>query len=117
MPKIQTLGSQGKRTWFSYEGNVNEGTTLLQSGRPFISPELYKDVLKYFSGRTILGGFSRTDPTSGGFGEWLQKNSPKYGRSLTPRHGSFIAAILVHEGRITHSLEGNAIILHFDEKE
>ena len=54
-----------------------------------------------------------TDPTPEGFGEWIQENSSRYGRSLTPRHGSFIAAILVHEGYIQSSLHRNAVILHF----
>lgn len=113
MPKIQTLGSMNKRTEFYYEGSVTEGTLLIQSGRPFISPQVYLMALKEFSGRVIKGGFSMTDPTPGGFGEWIQENASRYGRTLTPRHGSFIAAILVHEGYIQNSLRGNAVILHF----
>lgn len=113
MPIIQTLGHPSRRTWLSYEGGISEGTTLLQTGNPFISSELYRAALEHFSGKTIPGGFSMTDPTPGGFGEWAQENSSKYGRSLTPRHGSFIAAILVHEGYLRSSLRGNAVILHF----
>lgn len=113
MIKIQTLGHPSKRTWFTYEGSVKTGTTLLQSGKPFISPELYKAALKMFSGESIPGGFNMTNPIPDGFGEWLQENSRSFGRSLTPRHGSFIAAVLVHEGYIKNSREGNKIILHF----
>ena len=54
-----------------------------------------------------------TNPTLGGFGEWIKQNSSMYGHSLTPRHGSFIAAILVHEGYIRSSLRGKAVVLHF----
>jgi len=99
MPAIQTLGPKRKRTRFRYDGNVNSGTTLaFRSGEISISHELYKAVLKHFSGQTVRGGFSMTNPPLGGFGEWIERNSSQYGRSLTPRHGSFVAAILVHEG-------------------
>lgn len=113
MPIIQTIGSKRRRTWFRYEGDVNQGTTIMHSGEPLISYELYMAALKHFSGQTIRGGFSMTDPTPGGLGEWIKQNSSRYGRSLSSRHGSFIAAILVHEGYIQSSLRGNAIILHF----
>jgi len=114
MVVIQTLGRKRKRTWFRYDGNVNNGTTLaFRSGKISISHELYKAVLKRFSGQTVRGGFSMTNPPLGGFGEWIERNSSKYGRSLTPRHGSFVAAILVHEGYIRSSLQGNAVILYF----
>jgi hypothetical protein len=49
--------------------------------------------LRHFSGKTVRGGFSMTNPTLGGFGEWIEQNSSRYGRSLTPRHGSFIACM------------------------
>lgn len=117
MTKIQTLGSKEKRTWFEYKGSIKEGTTLLFSGKPFISSEFYRDVLSSFNGMTIKGGFSMTDPSHGGFGEWVNENSSKYGRRLTPRHGSFISAILVSEGYIRSSLKGNSVILHFPPKE
>jgi len=97
MPRIQTLGSGRKRRWFEYEGSINQGTTLIQSGQPFISHQFYIAALKHFSGQTIWGGFNMTNPILRGFGEWVRDNSSRYGRSLTPRHGSFIAAILVHE--------------------
>lgn len=113
--RTQTLGSKGKRTWFEYQGNVKQGTTLSFSGKPFISPKLYNAALRSFSNQTIKGGFSMTDPIPGGFGEWIRDNSSKYSRRLTPRHGLFISAILVNEGYIRSSLIGNLIILHFPE--
>ena len=55
-----------------------------------------------------------TAPTSDGLGEWVQNNSRRLNKvSLTPRHASFIAAILVSEGKITSRLRGNAVYLHF----
>ena len=114
MPIIQTLGPKRKRTCFRYKGSVNHGTILFfQSGKVSISRQLYMAALRHFSGKTVRGGFSMTNPTPGGFGEWIEQNSSRYGRSLTPRHGSFIAAILVHERYVRNSLRRNAVILHF----
>jgi len=114
MTIIQTLGPRKKRTWFRYEGNVNHGTSLLfRSVQVSISHQLYMAALQHFSGQIVRGGFSMTNPTPRGFGEWIKQNSSRYGRSLSPRHGSFIAAILVHEGYIQSSLQGKAVILHF----
>ena len=117
MPKIKTIGSERKRTCFEYEGSVKEGTTLLFSVKQFISSELFFVALSSFRGMTVKGGFSMTDPPQGGFGEWVKDNSSKYGRKLTPRHGSFIAAILVSEGYIRSSLRGNSVMLHFPKNE
>jgi hypothetical protein len=114
MPKIWTLGSANRRTQFAYSGSVSTGVTLLFSGKPYISPEFFKAILTQFNDKTILGGFNMTDPTSGGLGQWVERNSRQLnGLGLTPRHASFIAAILVHEGLITSSLQGNAVYLHF----
>jgi len=114
MPKIWTLGGPSKRTQFTYKGDVKTDVVLQFTGRPRISASFFQDILQRFKGITILGGFSMTDPTSGGFGEWIQNNCAKLNSvSLTPRHASFIAAILVNEGYITSSLKGNAVYLHF----
>ena len=114
MQKIWALGSANRRTQFSYTGSADTGTILLFSGRPFISPKFFKAIFDRFNGRTIPGGFSMTNPTPGGLGQWVKENSEQHnGSVLTPRHASFIAAILVHEGLITSSLKGNAVFLHF----
>jgi hypothetical protein len=39
------------------------------------------------------------------------------GSKLTPRHASFIAAILVNKNKITHYLKGNSIYLVFPKFE
>ncbi len=114
MPTIWTLGGPSKRTQFIYTGDVRAGAVLHFTGRPRISGSFFQAMLKQFRGITIPGGFSMTDPTPSGLGEWVQNNSPKLNTdSLTPRHVSFIAAILVNEGFITSSLKGNAVYLHF----
>ena len=114
MPRISTLGGPSRRTQFDYSGSVAAGATLLFTRSPRISPGFFKGILRHFSGKTVAGGFSMTDPTPGGFGQWVEANSKELdGVSLSPRHASFIAAILVHEGCITSSLKGNAVVLHF----
>jgi len=114
MPTILTLGPPQRRTKFSYTGDTREGVTLHFSDNSRISPEFFQAILEEFNGRTIPGGFCMTNPTPGGLGEWVQNNSPCLNVvHLSPRHASFIAAILVNEGLITSSLHSNAVYLHF----
>ncbi len=114
MPRIWTLGGQNKRTQFNYSGNVATGATLLFTGSPHVSSQFFREILQHFNGKTVPGGFSMTDPTPDGLGQWVEENSKRLnGIKLTPRHASFIAAILVYEGLITNSLDGNAVYLHF----
>ena len=118
MPRIWTLGGPNKRTQFDYSGSVGTGVTLLFTAKPRVSPEFFKAILGHFNDKTVAGGFSMTDPTPGGFGQWVEANSKEInGVSLSPRHASFIAAILVHEGFITSTLKGNAVFLHFKASE
>ena len=113
MPTISTLGR--RPTEFTYTGDIQSGVTLqFESGKPTISPEFFSTILGEFQGKTIPGGFSMTDPTPGGFGEWVQKNARRFNKvTLSPRHASFIAATLAENGYITSSLKGNAVYLHF----
>ncbi len=114
MPRIWTLGGPSKRKQFDYAGSVGTGATLLFTAKPRVSPEFFRAILAHFNGKTVAGGFSMTDPTPGGFGQWVEANSKELNAvGLSPRHASFIAAILVHEGFITSSPKGNAVFLHF----
>ena len=114
MPTIPTLGAPARRTEFKYTGDVQTGVALHFTGKPRVSADFFEAILDEFRGRTIPGGFSMTAPTPGGLGEWVQNNSPHLNVvRLSPRHASFIAAILVNEGLITSSLRGNAVYLHF----
>ena len=55
-----------------------------------------------------------TNPTPGGFGQWIKNNSRALNNTpLSPRHGSFVASILQELGYLDSSLEGNAVILKF----
>ena len=113
MPIISTLGHPSRRTEFTYAGNVKEGVTLEFTGRPHISAEFFNAILARFRGETIPGGFSMTNPTPGGLGIWIEGNSKDLNPvKLTPRHGSFIAAIMHHEGFLEKVWqEGKAVML------
>lgn len=114
MPRIQTLSHPNRRTWFEYEGSASTGVELLHKVNTRIAPELFAEALRHFAGQSVTGGFSMTDPASDGFGAWVARRSKELvGRSLTPRHASFIAAILVHETHVRATRKGNAVILHF----
>jgi hypothetical protein len=109
MPTIHTLGSPAKRKEFNYSGNALSGVTLyFNKIRVLIPANVFKTILEKFQGQTIPGGFCMTSPTRGGLGEWVQRNF-----SLSPRHASHIAAILVHEDFIKSRLQGNAVYLYF----
>jgi hypothetical protein len=116
MPTIFTCGSLGTRTEFTYEGNIDNGVILkFASGNTEISTKFLKTAIDHFKGKEVRGGFSMTRPTPGGFGEWVQNESKILNSaSLTPRHGSFIAAILQKEGYLRSVLAGNAVILKFN---
>lgn len=114
MPSIFTLGGSSKRRQFTYTGDVDTGVILHFTRKPHISANFFQAILKEFRGMTIPGGFNMTSPTSAGLGEWIQNNSSKLNPvRLSPKHASFIAAVLVNEGYITSSLKGNAVYLHF----
>jgi hypothetical protein len=116
MPTIFTCGSLGRRTEFTYEGSIDTGVILkFTSGDTEISSEFLRAAIDHFRGKDVRGGFSMTSPTPGGFGEWVQNKSKILNKtSLTPRHGSFIAAILQKEGYLRSTLDGNAVILKFN---
>lgn len=107
---LTTCGSASKRKEFSYEGSVDKGVVLkFETGDFAISAQIISIVLEQFRGKTVRGGFSMTDPTPGGVGEFLQQQ----GNGLTPRHASFLCAILQHEGLVECSLDGNAVVVSF----
>lgn len=119
MPTISTLGHGSKRTNFTYTGDVETGVTIHfeKAQDTKISAELFRAILIQFRGRTIPGGFSMTNPTRGGLGEWIMNNSTHHNKAnLTPRHASFIAGILCHEDYIQSDLKGNAVYLIFPSK-
>jgi hypothetical protein len=113
---LWTLGHQSRRTQFRYEGSITEGCRLLQTGRPSIGAGFLQAALEAFRGREVKGGFKEDDSPVGSFGEWVQNNSKNInGRRLTPRHASFIAAILCYEAGVTSRLDGASVWLKFPD--
>ena len=111
MPTICTLV---KKRPFDYEGNVEQGVTLrFGSGDTRVSAALFRAILRRFHGE-VPGGFDFGAPTSGGLGEWVRDHSGDLNSGhLTPKHGSHIAAILVHERYIRFCIRDNAVWLQF----
>lgn len=113
MPTIETCGSAKVRTTFSYKGTTQEGIIIqFASGDFVINAAVIQKVLNHFKGKRVPGGFSMTDPTSGGVGEYLASQ----GYGLTPRHASFLCAALKHEGFVNCDLKGNAVMVTFNAR-
>ena len=111
MPTIETCGPEHVRTSFTYRGNEQQGITIeFETGDFTIDAEIIRNVLNHFRGRQVRGGFSMTDPTPGGVGEYLAG----LGNSLTPRHASFLCAVLRYEGLVNCALDGNAVVVAFN---
>ena len=51
-----------------------------------------------------------TNAPATGVGAFLAHNSP----ALTPRHASFLCAVLHHEGRARCELDGNTVWVNFN---
>jgi len=114
MPHATTLGSPGKAVTFSYSGNVLDGVVIeYDYANVSVDREFLRRILTTFRGRRILGGFSETNPTPDGFGEWVRDNSNHNSQPLTPRHASRLAAILVAEGYAESDRDGNTVIMTF----
>lgn len=111
MPTIETCGRENVRTNFTYRGNAQQGITIeFETGDFTIDAEIIQNVINHFRGQRVRGGFSMTDPTPGGIGEHLVS----LGNSLTPRHASFLCAVLRHEGVVNCYFDGNAVIVAFN---
>lgn len=106
---ITTCGQPSKRTTFSYSGSIENGITLHFVNAFSVSSENLQVILKHFNGKIAPLGASMTDPIPGGVGEFVKS----LGSGLTPRHASFICAILQHENYATCSLNGNRVMVTF----
>ena len=114
MPQATTLGSPKKAVTFDNTGNVTDGVVIKYNyANVSVDGRFFNRILATFRGKTLLGGFSKTNPIPGGFGEWIRDNSKFNSQALTPQHASRIAAILVAERYADADLERNAVILKF----
>ena len=83
------------RSAFEYTGSVAAGTEILYGKKPYrqrITAAQYRELLAHFRGATVGIGTSRTDPTPGSVGEWVQANVTKTAMA------SYIGPILLEEG-------------------
>jgi hypothetical protein len=111
---IYTLGSGNKKRPLIYDWSLDGAVLVLQQGKTKIDRSFFSVALHQFSGRTVEGGFSQTNPAPGGFGKWVEGASNRFNsRKLTSRHGSFVAAILCQEFGVKSSLKGNSVMLTF----
>ena len=69
MPTISTLSGQ---TVFKYTPDGRGGFFIEYTGRPHISKEFIQKIQSAFRNKTVPGGFSMTNPITGGFGEWIR---------------------------------------------
>ncbi len=114
MPQATTLGGPNRAIAFEYAGSVRDGVTIKYDyGHVPIDQKFFQRILTAFRGRRVPGGFSEDNPTPIGFGEWIRDNSDQNSHTLTPRHASRIAAILVAEQYATSDMEGNAVFIKF----
>ena len=110
-----TCGVPARATRFSYSGSLQSGIVIhLKTASARINPAFLHTLIAEFRGRKIPGGFNMDNPTRGGLGIWVRDNSRILnGEPLSPRHASFIAAILRDAGHLTSITEGNTVILQF----
>lgn len=116
MNKTYTCGAPTHATEFEYDGTVENGITIYfkKTSSVPITANFLRAIRKNFAGQEIPGGFSMDNPPPDGLGIWVRDNSANLnGRQLTPRHASFIAAILRDVGWVTCCLKGNAVYLKF----
>jgi hypothetical protein len=115
MKDLETLGHPNRRQSFRYQGSCVSGVIVsFESGTARIDADFFQAALQHFSGRDVKGGFKMDDPPSDGFGAWVASASAKLNSvKLTPRHGSFMAAILCNEAGVKSWLDGNAVWLRF----
>ena len=72
MQTISTCGPAHKRISFNYRGNSKAGVVLeFETTETHISGEVFAPVTNPFSGQTVRGGFSMTEPPAGGVGAFV----------------------------------------------
>jgi hypothetical protein len=113
---MRTTTTCGRVTLFTYSGSIEEGVVLHHnSGDVPVRAEFFNAILEKFRGRTVKGGFKMDDPPRDGFGCWVQEQSGALNRrQLTPRHGSFIAAVLRDAGYVECWMEERSVMLRFN---
>ena len=92
---MKRLATWAGHSSFEYTGSVAAGTEILygkKRNRKRITAAQYHALLSHFKGATVGIGTSRTNPTLGSVGEWLQANVTKTAMA------SYLGPILLEEG-------------------
>ena len=99
MPRTHTAGGQ---RLFDYEGTIETGVNIIFATlRVHLPRELFTAVLEQFRGQVVVGGFSMDDPPEGGIGHFIREwGNNILGRSISPRYGSHLVAILRDRGLV-----------------
>jgi hypothetical protein len=112
MAQATTLGSRPRR--FSYYGDMKKGYVInYDYGKLRLDASFFSRILKTFSGKTVLGGFSLRAPAEKGFGVWVKNNSQYNSDNLSLRHAARIAAVLVAEGYASSNIRNNTVYITF----
>lgn len=113
MKETTTAAGQGN---FNYTGSSSKGIELLFKTTTIKIPaQLIRSVLNNFKSKTIIGGFSMTEPPKDGLGYYIREYAKsELNRSLSPRYASHLSAILRDEGLLKISKDGRNTVLIFN---
>jgi hypothetical protein len=112
---MTTTTTAGDRKTFDFEGNIQEGVSLIfDTGVIELPSELFAAVLTEFQGRSVIGGFNMIEPPEGGLGAFVKNYSENtLSKSISARYASHLSAILRDEGLVELSKEGKATVVTF----
>lgn len=88
--ELRTFGGRSK---FEYAGSVDTGTKILfgTKGVVTITADQYSELRKYFKGRIVSSGTSRSGNEDDSIGTWLQHHVTRVAIA------SYVCAILINE--------------------
>jgi hypothetical protein len=110
----ETTAAAG-RSSFKYEGNTSSDIQLLFNSTTITIPaQLIQATLANFQNKTVVGGFSMTEPQTDGLGYFIREYSKsELNRSLSPRYASHLSAIFRDEGLAELTKDGGRVIVNF----
>jgi hypothetical protein len=85
----------GERSSFEYSGSVETGTEIIfgkGDWKATVTAQDYVALRRYFIGRIVNIGTSRTEPPKGSLGEWIQANV------MNAAIACYVGPILIIEG-------------------
>jgi len=103
------------RSSFKYEGNTSSDILLLFKSTTITIPnQLIQATLTNFKNKTVIGGYSMTEPPVNGLGYYIREYSKlEFNRSLSPRYASHLSAIFRDEGLAELTKDGRRVVVNF----